>query len=431
MDTVSAELLTTDIAHAPRLCAGLPALTALAEDAAGIALDIGPALRDRLHRLARGGIRLPRPLARALGREFDFDLGRARLHVGPEVDAVAAGLNSSAFCLGWDIFLSRSVFESGGAAAVDTLRHELTHIAAGPALHRIRCWDHEVHSKLTEAACGAFRSALEQLLKGNKRVDVSGGVDGLIKGLMNASSNMDVRKRVAHVEYWDDLVFKSLPTKMGLRNVIAGEGPPHGEGLDYSSPDWEENTRKNEDEQTKHIDLAIREFKQDQASWLDDVLPEVRLGSAPVLGPITLLEKEWIKSLANALHVAQDRGSHREGVKGYGHDDARCQNKPAWNPDSPVHHHPANDPEGGTWKRCSAAAYNKALNNSCEVMHQFLSGLALQPAAPPPEPEECSVGAPGSELAWEASVPANEFPNIHNQSVRGRIPGPLGVRHHG
>jgi len=56
-------------------------------------------------------------------------------------------------------------------------------------------------------------------------------------------------------------------------------------------------------------------------SWLDDVLPEARLGSVPVLSPVTLLEKERIKSLANALHIAQDGASHGEGVQGYGHDD--------------------------------------------------------------------------------------------------------------
>ncbi len=59
---------------------------------------------------------------------------------------------------------------------------------------------------------------------------------------------------------------------------------------------------------------------------------------------------------------------------GYGHSDERRQLKPAWNPDLPgVHTHPLDDPEGLTWRRCNVAAYNKALNNSCEVMQAFLS----------------------------------------------------------
>lgn len=409
-----------DTAHAPRLGVGLTALLAVAEDAAGIGLDIGPAVEGRLHRLARGGIGLPRPVARTLGREFDFDLGRIRLHVGPEVDAVADGLNATAFCLGMGIFLSNSVVECGNAATLEILRHELTHVVADPLSHRVRCWDHEIHSKLTEAACRAFRPALERLLKDNKRVDVSGGVDGLIKGLKYASSNMDVRKRVAHVKYWDDLLFKSLPTKMGLRNVIAGEGPSHGEGLDYSDPNWQKNTRENQKEQTRHINLAIKEFRSDQNSWLDDVLPEIRAGKIPLvpfLGPVTLLEKEWIKSLGNALHVAQDRGSHREGVQGYGHDDKRCFSKFAWNPDAPgMHNHPVNDHEGLTWKRCNVAAYNKALNGSYDVMQNFLSGLGVQPGTVPSEPEQCSG------LSYYQLVGGRY------QCVHGHLPSPLGVR---
>jgi hypothetical protein len=437
-------VMPMDTAHARRLGIGLTALLAVAEDAAGVGLGVGAALQGRVRRLARGGIGLPRQVARTLGREFDLDLGRIRLHVGQEVDAIAAGLSASAFCLGVDIFLSRSVLECGDAATLAILRHELTHVAAGPSFHCIRCWGSGVHSRLTEAVCGAFRKALDQLLNDNKRVKASGGANGLIKGLMNASSNMDVRGRAApsQLRYLPDLVTKSLPTKMGWGNEIVGEGPAHGEGLNYKSPDWQKNTGKNVAEQTKHIRLAIQEFRQDQASWLDDVVPEIRL--PPMLGRITLLEKEWVKSLANALHIAQDRASHREGVQGYGHNDKRCSHEPAWDPDSPVHDHPANDPEARTWKRCSAAAHKKALKNSWEVMYQFLCGIGmyqflssagLKPGAALPEPEQCSFAsasvsfgsAPGSQLPRGASATPTGFPNPHNQSVRGRSPGPLGV----
>ena len=155
---------------------------------------------------------------------------------------------------------------------------------------------------------------------------------------------------------------------------------------------------------------------------------------SPCLGPMTVLEKEWIKSLANALHVAQDRGSHREGVMGYGHSDKRSGNKPAWNPDSPgVHTHPANDPEGLTWRRCNVAAYNKALNNSYEVMQAFLSGLGVQPGSAPPEPVDCSQPSAGGP---SLSAPDNRYVrnrhldhlSIRYECVCGRLPGPLGTR---
>ena len=117
----------------PYLGISSSALLAVAEDAAGIGLDIGPTLAGRLHRLARAGIGLPRPIARTLGREFDFDLNRIRLR--PEGSMLSRTIcNASAFCLGTGIFLSSLALECGDAASLDILRHELTHLAAGPGI---------------------------------------------------------------------------------------------------------------------------------------------------------------------------------------------------------------------------------------------------------------------------------------------------------
>ena len=107
--------------RAPYLGISSSALLAVAEDSAGIGLDVGPALADRLHRLAQGGIGLPRPIARTLRREFGFDLSRIRLHAGPDVDDIANELNASAFCLGTGIFLSRFALAGGDSARLNIL----------------------------------------------------------------------------------------------------------------------------------------------------------------------------------------------------------------------------------------------------------------------------------------------------------------------
>jgi len=409
---------------------------ALDEDAAGAGLEAGPALAARLNRLRNRGCSLPRPLARAVQREFACDFSRVRLHIDRDADQVAAMFRARAFCIGTDIFLGKAAFGgSRGPLDLGVLRHELAHIALRIEPERIRFWSHGVHAELTEKVCLTFSDELDRLLT-MKNIDVTGDKEGLIKGLKTASSNMDVRKRVWHWRYWDDLLFKSLPDKIvgglwlklfGSRPTsIAGEGPSHGEGYDYKLYErhWGNNQGKNETrnrkEQESHIADAVRYFKKDRESWADDLIPEIRLGTVPVIGPVSMLEKEWIKSLANALHIAQDRGSHREGVKGFGHDDPRCKCRPGWDPDEPKHDHRM----GGSWKRCSRAAYNRALNSSYEVMCQFLAGIGIVPRVPQPKKTDCLVIEP--RPVDESELYPSRYPNPFNRTVLGRSAYPWG-----
>jgi hypothetical protein len=413
---------------------------ALWEDAAGVGVEAGPLLAARLSRFRRGGSCLPRSLLRTMEQEFGCNLSRVRLHVGLDVDEMAAVFGARAFCLGSDVFLGRGARHGrGGALRLDVLRHELAHVALRIEPETVRFWSHGVHAELTERVCHAFSDELDQLVT-MKNIHVTGGKNGLIDGLKTASSNMDVRKRVWNYRYWGDLLFKSLPDKVigglwmklfGTRPTsIAGEGPSHGEGYDYKLYErvWGNNNGKNEQrnqkEQDRHVADAIKSFKADRESWIDDIIPEIRLGGipiiGPVIGPVSMLEKEWIKSLGNALHITQDRGSHREGVLGFGHDDPRCKFRPGWNPDEPKHDHRL----GGSWKRCSGAAYNRALNNSCKVMGQFLAAIGISPHVPAPKKIDCfgTDTLPLEGFRWRRSP----YPNPFVRTVRGRRADPRG-----
>jgi hypothetical protein len=74
--------------------------------------------------------------------------------------------------------------------------------------------------------------------------------------------------------------------------------------------------------------------------------------------------------LGDALHIAQDRGSHWEGAKGMGHDDPRHKHLIlGWSPDNLQ-----DNPEG----------YQRALRNTREVLQQFVAATQFAPRVLPP-----------------------------------------------
>ena len=427
--------------------------SAIWEDAAGCGAWMDAPLATRLCQIGGNGRPLPRRLAGTMEREFASDLSRIRLHAGPGVDEMAALFRAHAFCVGTDVFFGSAVLNrTDGTPRLDVLRHELAHVIYRPEPEKLRFWNHDVHGELTEKACRAFSSELDRLVK-LKNLDISR--EELIKGLKIASSNMDVRHRFGHpldtAAYW----LKSKAKKIFKGMYTAGEGPRHGEGENYQHDEHDDKVIKdvwhhygalNLAEQRKWIGVAKREFESDLDSWIDDLVPTIRGVHLPELtpfdgreqvGPISLNEKPWVKSLANAFHVAQDRGSHREGVKGYGHDDARCST--GWSPDDPKNH---DHTEGTSWKRCNKAAYNKAANNSFDVLNEFLQAIhkktGIRPHGVPRLPLECSVSRRVAEIqARDATDPPVEdsatepceiyispYPNPFNRTMLGRPPHP-------
>ncbi len=406
--------------HADRLTPAVEA--ALYEDFLGCGTRVNASSAARLSRINAGGRPLPPRLAARMQREFARDLGPVRLHVGPRVDRMAAFFRADAFCLGTDLFFAHTALNgTDGTPHLDVLRHELAHIVYRVEPETIRCWGHGDHGDITEKACRAFSSELDRLVK-LKNLAISR--EALIKGLKNASSNMDVRQRIGHAG-----------TTLRYLFGAGGEGPRHGEGENYKHDDkhWYRYEAMNVAEQRRWIREAKGEFESDLASWIDDIVPTVRGLHLPGIGPISLNEKEWVKSLANAFHVAQDRASHREGIKGYGHDDARCAG--GWNPDKPVHDHS----KGLSWKRCSMAAYNKAINNSCDVMAEFLAAIlpktGIRPHTQPDLPAECTVSTEATgtrprdleDSSLGPSLPEiyiSPYPNPSNKTLLGRSPHP-------
>lgn len=87
-----------------------------------------------------GGRPLPRAVRRQLAPHVDVDLGRVRLHTGPDVDRAAGALRAEGFSYGPDVFLRRDRADLGTRRGLGVLSHEVAHVDAGrgapPVLRR-------------------------------------------------------------------------------------------------------------------------------------------------------------------------------------------------------------------------------------------------------------------------------------------------------
>lgn len=109
-----------------------------------------------------------------------------------------------------------------------------------------------------------------------------------------------------------------------LSGISKGEGPEHGEDGNYSNTNEAAAAAQNMQAQNSHLNRAVA--YQQQAKMLEKQgKPVHERGS---------LYNKMFRSLGDACHIAQDRGSHWEGVKGKGHDDPRT--KTGWDPDNPT-----------------------------------------------------------------------------------------------
>ena len=397
---------------------------AFREDRQGHGITVDRPLAAELDRIRGSGRPLPEWLVDLIGRRLNRDFADVRLHAGDRAAELASRLGTVAFCVGNDIFVDRRLLRCGRSTlTLEVLCHELAHIAGAVAPGTIRCWHGDGHAALTGLAFDEFKDEFAELVK-IKTLHIT--KEALKKRLVVASNNMDYRHRIPTpfhpfetlrylpnaiadlLSEWRIPILQPIFKQRVVRAVInavplvaKGEGPRHGEGRNYTDAGKGEedggNIDLNKKQQTEEWKQAVEEFKFDKAHDIDDWIPT---GNIDVLGGVTVNEKEWVKSLGNALHTTQDRAAHREGRKGFGHDDRRTAWTPAWTPDDQTNddHHGHDGEDGHSWWICNVAAFHKGFNNCCEVLELFFletSGIGC-----------CTCGRPRCVIHLEMPCPS-------------------------
>lgn len=228
-------------------------------------------------------------------------------------------MNARAFTLGNDI-----VFGAGQYAPQTTdgrylMAHELTHVKQHTNdKHTINFWGGDDHKEITNKTA----------------IEIIG--DGMFAYKLGITSTlMDYKTK--------RLLWTGPAFAVGINK---GEGPDHGEDGNYSNTNESTAAGQNKSKQNSYLNKALQ-HSQEFNLLKRNGEPVHRLGS---------VANKMFDDLGDACHIAQDRGSHREGVKGRGHDDPRTEND--WDPDN---------------KEDNSIGYQKAVDNTRQLLEEWKS----------------------------------------------------------
>jgi hypothetical protein len=305
-----------------------------------------PGLERRLAAHKGSGSPLPEEVRADMETRFGADLSGVRVHAGGEAVQMNKELSAQAFTHGQDIYFGAGKYNPHSETGKLLLAHELTHSLQQGAERRIARWGLTVHPMISRIAfqnkfSRQFSLDAIQFVSGKtglqdlRATPITGIVWGTIKGkiMKGISKAMSLESQKA--------LFKANE----FHYRPANELPNHGEAGAYKVAG---KSGENEARVKQHLDLA--------AKWVNG--GDIRAG---------------LVKLADALHSAEDRGSHGEGDPGTGHD-PRCKIPPAqapggenpwfrstkWNCDDPGMNH---------------AGAVKALDKASEALSYFLGKL--------------------------------------------------------
>ncbi|MEZ4727617.1 MAG: DUF4157 domain-containing protein [Caldilineaceae bacterium] len=175
------------------------------------------------------------------------------------------------------------------------------------------------------------------------------------RALVDPAFTQDVANCSAALDFTSKRIFVTGPRF--LLGIDKGEGPEHGEDGNYSSCNEELARAQNLIMQNHFRNLAVQNhYEREELMTHDKKIDASFLTGATTSSDkkLDLVTKRRILFLGNACHIAQDRGSHGEGVKGKGHSDPRTET--GWDPDNKADNH-----EG----------YDQAIDNTVQLFEDW------------------------------------------------------------
>lgn len=300
--------------------------------------------QTRIPQLATGGIPLPQELAAFFEPRLQADYRRVRIHNDPSAARLAGALNARAFTIGTDIGFASGHYQPETTEGRLTIAHELAHVAqqqlglASPS--RIYRWGFSIHHELTDKRVRTVAAAIgfpvddDSLFRLTQLVPLMDlqvselwfNFVGMVLESQGDSSQPAPLQVVNGVKVQDRSkeqqnarVHRNLSEHYASNQTSAHK---HGEGGLYRAKTQEQI--KNAIESNKRFQYQFEEKAWNAAARR----PKGRAEWAEL--------RDWqltvMQPLAAALHVAQDRGGHGEGLRGEGHD--RKIFDPNFDPDS-------------------------------------------------------------------------------------------------
>jgi hypothetical protein len=297
-----------DILVLQRLAGNRAVSRLMREPAADGSFEAGPQLERQLNEEKGQGNPLPEDVRANMEPRFGADFSGVRIHNGAEAARLNRSLDSKAFTHGKDIYFQRGEYEPATRLGQALLAHELAHTLQPGASTRIQGWWPTGHRLVTELAIekGQFQKyyssdVLKYLVDRSPDIDfIQDEADTMNRGISESKGKIKLYKKLrskeetqpfAQTMYWQNEIHYRRPAYM----------LSHGEAGLY----------KDEDASAKNAAVTKQLIAKAVALW-----KSYDRGQA-------------VSVLSDALHQAEDRGSHGEGNAFAGHD-ARISIKPKY-----------------------------------------------------------------------------------------------------
>ncbi|HEY89692.1 MAG TPA: DUF4157 domain-containing protein [Thermoflexia bacterium] len=345
----------------------------LVQRQAGGGFMAGDALEQRLATQQGGGSPLPDETRAFMEPRFGADFSGVRVHTNSESAQLNREINSQAFTHGQDIYFRPEKYDPGSDSGKQLLAHELTHTLQQGGANYIQGWWPKGHQLITKLAVKDFVNDYTSSAR-NYLVGRSPDIDFINDGFKTMKSGIKKSKK-----------------QLKAYHKLIREGKQHMQRYRGSS-----KFGFNSNKQAQKV-LGVRKLKRAKAMYDNNEL-HVRKKSymrnhgeggyykqegtgvnkgvtndfiAKAVGLWKTSRMKSLSILSDALHQAEDRGSHGEGNPFTGHDVRKALGSESWETE---HYDPTWEPDNVSVNKQGAFL---AVKYAKEVLRKFADDLAL------------------------------------------------------
>lgn len=269
---------------------------------------ISEGLEKRINTVRGSGQPLSDTIREPMEQAFGIDFSDVRVHTDSQANEMNQQLNSKAFTTGQDVFFREGEYNPEDPSGQEMLAHELTHTQQQGSSERIAGWWPKGHRLITEKALDDLREVYSKRAQNyliDRSPDMDFKMDGfrtMRKGQKDSEKKLkEYRKNLASEDEFQKALARTWYDENDLHIREQSYMDNHGEGGYYKEP----GEGKNAGVTTDLVSKAV-------AKW----------NSGNPLQSLSVL--------SDALHQAEDRGSHGEGNPFDGHDVRLTLNKEPW-----------------------------------------------------------------------------------------------------
>jgi hypothetical protein len=287
--------------------------------------EISSEMESEINAARGGGQPLAEETRQPMEQAFGTDFSGVRVHTDESADTLNQSLQAEAFTRGQDIFFKSGAYNPESTKGQKLLAHELTHTIQQDAHKRIAPWAPTGHRIITDKALEEdplksrySQKAKDILIVRSADMDfIQDQQDKMGTGMAESKTNVKKYKEDAEK-------LKGLEEELGTategpeKNKIKVERDALKTSLDNM---WRNNELHIRDENymRMHGEGGLYRTERGAAASVNKDVTKLMINTAADLYDSGNNTKA-VEVLSDALHQAEDRGSHYEGEQGKGHD---------------------------------------------------------------------------------------------------------------